>query len=88
MSYIGKTKRHLAIRAREHFSRPSAIHSHLINSNHNCKQSFEINKFRILNTGRNDFELYIKEALYIKYRKPYLNKQLKYNGASFALKVF
>ena len=88
MSYIGKTKRHLAIRVKEHFTRPSAIRSHLIDSVHECKESFDINNFRILNTGKDDFELYIKEALYIKYRKPYLNKQLNHNGACFALNIF
>ena len=87
MSYIGRTKRHLAIRAKEHFTRPSAIRTHLLNSNH-CKESFGIGKFSILNTGRDNFEVKIKEALYIKYRHPNLNKQLKYNGASFALNIF
>ena len=86
-SYIGKTKRHLATRSKEHFTRPSAILEH-VNHCKICKQSSSIHNFSVLDTGKNDFELYIKEALYIKNRNPKLNIQLAQQGASFCLNIF
>ena len=85
-SYIGKTIRHLSVRAKEHFSSrtPSAISDHLSI----CNQSFHINKFSILATGLNDFDLKVKEALLIKHHQPSLNNQIHHSGASFLLKIF
>ena len=85
--YIGKTMRHLAIRVKEHGTSASAINTHL-SSCSICKSSFSCNNFSILDTGKNDFETTIKEALHIKAKKPSLNKQLQTHGSSFLLNIF
>jgi hypothetical protein len=87
MSYIGKTRRHLAIRSKEHFTRQSAIFDHIKNCQ-TCSQSSTIDNFEIIDTGKFDFDLYIKEALHIKYNKPKLNTQLVHQGAAFRLNLF
>ena len=85
--YIGKTKRHLTARVREHGNSRSAIFDHLQLCSR-CKDNFSCNRFKILDCGRDDFETTIKEALYIKNSRPKLNKQLYTQGSSFILSVF
>ena len=85
-TYIGKTKRHLATRAREHFSGNSAIFEH-ISSYNTCNHSTSEN-FLILSHGNNDFDNKVKETLYIKKQKPLLDKHLHQHGASFLVNVF
>ena len=41
-----------------------------------------------LSHGKNDFEVTIKEALHIKFKKPTINRQLIREGSSFVLNVF
>lgn len=88
ISYIGKTKRHLAVRMDEHISgkSPSAVSYHVNNCNicKNCNSS----SFKILDTGANNLDTSIKEALYIKKLRPRLNDKLASNGQSFYLNVF
>ena len=86
VSYIGKTKRHLAIRAREHRNSSSAIRDHFRNCEL-CRES-GLTAFSILSKGRSDFEIRIKEALCIKQFKPILNKQLSNCGSEYFLNVF
>ena len=89
-TYIGKTMRHLATRVKEHNSStsPSAIRNHL-DTCLTCKNKFSCNSFKIIDTGRNDMEITIKEALHIKYSQPNLNKQLYGSqGMSFLLNIF
>ena len=86
-TYIGKTKRHLAIRVKEHKQSQSAIRDHL-QTCMSCNKNFSSKAFSIIDTGRNDFEITIKEALHIKNKKPTLNKQLYSQGASFVLNIF
>ena len=80
--YIGKTKRHLEKRCKEHLDprKPSAVGDHLLISGH----AISIEDFKILNNGRNDFELLIKESLVIKQLKPPLNAMV----SSFPLELF
>ena len=85
-AYIGKTKRHSATRVREHFSGNSTIFQHISSCNA-CNHSI-IENFHILSNGNNDFDNKVKEALYIKKKKPPLNKHLHQHGASFLLNVF
>ena len=65
ISYIGKTKRHLATRIKEHRSEKSAIGQHL-QTCHTCDHNFNENQFKILSTGNSDFDCKIREALLIK----------------------
>ena len=85
--YIGKTKRHLVARVKEHKSNRSQIGMHLSNCTV-CNHSFNCNSFKVLGSSRNDFEVQIKEALYIKLLNPPLNRNVLNNGTSFFLKVF
>ena len=78
-TYIGRTKRHLATRAREHFSGNSAIVEHISSCN-TCNHA-TIDNFNILSHSNNDFDDGVKEALYIKRQKPFLNKHLHQHGA-------
>ena len=87
ISYIGKTKRHLAARTKEHRSEKSAIGQHL-QTCYTCDHNFNENLFQILSTGNSDFDCKIREALLIKSEKPTLNQQLFQNGSTFILCVF
>ena len=79
--YIGKTKRHLATRVSEHFSGNSAIFYHI--SSCNASNHSTIENFHILSHGNNDFDNKVKVVLYIKKKKPLLNKHLHQQGVSF-----
>ena len=87
--YIGKTRRHLATRVKEHghSTSSSAIRDHL-SSCPTCQSEYSSSSFRVIDTARNDFEVTIKEALHIKNSKPALNRQLFNSGSSFVLNIF
>ncbi len=86
-SYIGKTKRHLATRVKEHAKKDSAIKTHLGQCN-GCNANYGINLFRIIDSGVSDFDCKVKEAIHIKAYQPNLNRQLFQSGALFTLNVF
>ena len=86
-TYIGKTKRHLVTRVREHGQSSSAIYEHL-GSCDSCKSKFSCESFKILDHGKNNLDISVKEAIHIKYNKPSLNTQLYTNGSSFILNIF
>ena len=44
--------------------------------------------FRLLTPVKNDFEVTIKEALHIKFKKQTITRQLFSQGSSFVLNVF
>ena len=86
IAYIGKTKRHLITRVKEHttFSAtPSAVYNHILTCN--CSKSIE--NFDILESLDNTYDLSIAEALYIRDLKPSLNATLTENGQSLFLKL-
>lgn len=89
ISYIGKTKRHLTLRAREHHtSQNSAVKQH-IDSCYLCKNcQSNLDCFSIIDSGKSDFDCTIKEAIHIKMTRPQLNKQLLASGSLFTLQVF
>ena len=84
--YIGKTIRHLATRVKEHGT-SSAVFNHL-SSCETCKSNFSCNSFSIIDSGKNDYEVTVKEGLHIKFKKPTINRQLFTQGSSFVLNVF
>ena len=84
--YIGKTIQHLATRVQEHGTSTSAVFNHL-SSCEICKSNFSCNNFSIIDSGKNDFEITVKEALHIKFKKPTINRQLFTQGSSFVLNV-
>ena len=81
-SYMGKTKRHLSIRYKEHtdIRKPTAVTEHLSQTNHDVT----FDNVKILGRGRTDNELLIKESLIVKKLKPILNN----NVTSFPLELF
>ena len=85
--YIGKTIRHLATRVKEHGTSPSAVSNHL-SSIETCRSNFSCNNFSIIDSGKNDYEITVKEALHIKFKKPTINRQLFTQGSSFVLNIF
>ena len=87
--YIGRTKRHVAVRVQEHLSGESgksAIHEHLSS----CKDchSCSISNFYAISLANTDFEAKIKEALYIYKYTPKLNNQIYQCGSSLLLSIF
>ena len=57
--YLGKTKRHLATRVREHGQASSAIDEHLNNCSA-CKHDYSIDSFRVIDGGNCDMSVSIK----------------------------
>ena len=53
-----------------------------------CRDNYSCDFFAILDSGSNDLDITIKEAMHIKSRKPWLNKQLSTQGSSFVLNIF
>ena len=85
-SYIGKTKRHLLVRVKEHRTASqssSAVFNHL----YTCDCSVRTEDFEILHRTRNEYDLNIAEALLISYHKPNLNRTLANHGASLYLRL-
>ena len=80
--YIGKTKRHMETRLKEHLNvkRPTAVTDHVMRHDHNV--SLEDVKF--LANGKTDEELLIKESLFVKKLSPPLNRTVK----SYPLELF
>ena len=83
LTYIGKTKRHLAVRSLEHLEfkkvKPEGeVKSHL----KSCEicQNCTIDNFDILKKCKNDREVKISEAMFIKRENPRLNKNLFNKG--------
>ena len=86
-SYIGKTKRHLSTRVKEHLSGKSAVADHVTCCSA-CSAGYGLDCFDVLCTSSSDFDARIKEALLIKCANPSLNRQLATQGSSYFLKIF
>ena len=53
-----------------------------------ARPGFSVKCFQRIDSGSNDIEVTIKEALHIKYSKPNLNKQFNKSGSSIVLNIF
>ena len=73
-SYIGKTCCHFKTRIEEHIKKDNKSHifKHL-NSMATCFDSYNSLYFKIIDKANSKFNLKIKEALHINWRKPNLN---------------
>ena len=80
--YVGKTKRHVQTRFKEHRDprKQSAVMEHLIRTGHDVS----IDNLKIYENGKFDKELLIKESLVIKNLQPDMNE----NVASYPLELF
>ena len=77
--YIGETTRHLEKRIAEHLrkDKTSAIYKH-IHEDFDCFNYCDESCFSILDTAMTNFQLKVKEGMYIGWENPNLNKQVKY----------
>ena len=75
-SYIGEICRHFKTRIEEHIKKDNKSHifKHL-HSSAKCFESYNSLCFKIIDMANSKFDLKIKEALHIKWRKPNLNAQ-------------
>ena len=90
--YIGKTKRHLATRAKEHTtpkeSTQSEIKNHLFRCDVCKNGDHTVDNFQVMKQCRNDYSAKIHEALLLKKLRPKINKQKYSKGESYLLRIF
>ena len=75
-SYIGKTCHHFKTRIEEHIKKDNK--SHIFKHLHYAARCFDLYDslcFKIIDKANSKFDLKIKEALHINWRKPNLNAQ-------------
>ena len=76
--YIGERTRHLSTRIEEHLEKDKKPHiSKHLDENHHCKNLSTPDCFQIIDSASSNFWLKLKEAMYITWTKPSLNRQLK-----------
>ena len=80
-SYIGETRHHFKTRIEEHIKKDNKSHifKHL-HSTVTCFDSYNCLSFKIIDKAHSQFDLKIKEALYMNWRKPSLNAQHSHLG--------
>ena len=76
-SYVGETTRHLSVRIKEHYKydKKSHVYKH-IKASLNCEQACNDDCFSVLDRASTEYQLKIKEGMYIGWEQPTLNKQL------------
>ena len=85
-SYIGKTCHHFKTRIEEHIKKENKSHifKHL-HSTATCFNSYNSLCFKIIDKANSKFDLKIKEALHINWRKPNLNAQQNHLALTLSL---
>ena len=85
-SYIGETCRHFKSRIEEHIKKDNKSHifKHL-HSTATCFDSYNSLCFKIIDKANSKFDLKIKEALHINWRKPNLNAQQNHLALTISL---
>ena len=85
-SYIGETCRHFKTRIEEHIKKNNKSHifKHL-HSTTTCFDSYNSLCFKIIDKANSKFDLKIKEALHINWRKPNLNAQQNHLALTLSL---
>ena len=85
-SYIGETCHHFKTRIEEHIKKDNKSHifKHL-HSTATCFDSYNSLCFKIIDKANSKFDLKIKEALYINWRKPNLNAQQNHLAVTLSL---
>ena len=81
-SYIGETCRRFKTRIEEHIKKDNKSHffKHL-----HARDSYNFLCFKIIDKANSKFDLKIKEALHINWRKPNLNAQQNYLALTLSL---
>ena len=87
-SYIGETCRHFKTRIEEHIKKDNNSHifKHL-HSSETCFDSYNSLCFKIIDKANSKFDLKIKEALHINWRKPNLNAKQNHLALTIALTI-
>ena len=87
-SYIGETCRHFKTRIEEHIKKDNKSHifKHL-HSSETCFDSYNSLCFEIIDKANSKFDLKIKEALHINWRKPNLNAQQNHLALTLSLQL-
>ena len=77
--YVGRTHIHFNTRRNQHLEtdKKSSIFKHSKN-NVGCGNMCNEESFKILDSAKSDYELAIKESMYIKWLKPDLNVQKRH----------
>lgn len=91
LTYIGKTKRHLVVRSKEHLDCESETKSEIkehLKQCLQCKNVCNLDNFEILKKCQTDQEAKINEAILIKNELPFLNKNLFNSGSLYTLKIY
>ena len=85
-SYIGETCRHFKTRIEEHIKKDNKSHifKHL-HSSETCFDSYNSLCFKIIDKANSKFDLKIKEAFHINWRKPNLNAQQNHLALTLSL---
>ena len=85
-SYIGETCRHFETSIEEHIKKDNKCHifKHL-HSTTKCFDSYNFLCFKIIDKTNSTFDLKIKEALHINWRKPNLNAQQNHLALTLSL---
>ena len=88
-SYIAETCRHFKTRIEEHIEKDNKSHifKHL-HSPATCFGSYNSLCFIIIDKANSKFDLKIKDALHINWRKPNLNAQQNYLASRFHYSFF
>ena len=88
-SYIGETCRHFKTRIEEHTKKDNKSHifKHL-HSTATCFDSYSSLCFKIIENVNSKFDLKLKEALHINWRKPNLNAQQNHSALTLLVSVF
>ena len=85
-SYIGETCRHFQTRIEEHIKKDNKSHiSKHLPSSAICFDSYNSLCFGIIDKANSKFDLKIKEALHINWRKPNLNAQQNHLAHTLSL---
>ena len=75
---IGETTRHFSTHVTEHFERDKESHEYkYLWTNPNCMNACNPSYFSIMDQARMQFQLRIKEDIYIKLERPSLNNQVR-----------
>ena len=85
-SYIGETCRHFKTRSEEHIKKDNKSHifKHL-HSRATCSDSYNSLCFKIIDEVNSKFDLKVKKALHINWRKPNLDTQQNYLAVALSL---
>ena len=67
--------------------KPSPV-QHYLSSCESYKSNFKCSNFSVTDSGKNDYEVTVEEALHIKFNRPTITKQLFIQGTSFVLSIF